>query len=409
MYLIFIQHVGKYVNMITSLRVAHAQITQESIMSNLETELQTYIDKSTSSGSAENAFISIDEFDAMLSNKNHDHLTDKIVAALGGIDKMLIEYIRITREHENEELLSGPDMQKIAKIISTAPTAPIEMTESMWDYLYKRAKLMDNTFHFSSSETVWHSIFTDPQVADRIVVATFSKFTWTFVGAAFAIWMTCIALAIQVGSTKPSLLLVEGLYSGTALAMLSILVPFLVLMILCCNIPSLLLILCSFDFWMKVGYSIILIIAGCIRFIRLQGPDAPVVWVAILALSAAVIVLVICNVSLIEGYHGNWKVAFIFGLIMSLVFSWGAVANSFNTNNSEEHELELWPGYSIVLNEWIASCFRVLSLFLWKQTLMAAYTRGEWCICIYLSPYIKWVDGDIDVIYRSQSDVNSKK
>lgn len=31
---------------------------------------------------------------------------------------------------------------------------------------------------------------------------------------------------------------------------------------------------------------------------------------------------------------------------------------------------------------------------MWKQTLMAVYTRGEACMCIYLSPQIKWYDDD---------------
>ena len=115
------------------------------------------------------------------------------------------------------------------------------------------------------------------------------------------------------------------------------------------------------------------------------------------------------QVSLIEGYHGNWKVTFIFGLITSLACSLAAILWTFNVIYSEEQELELWSGYYIGLNEWIASCWRVVALFLWKQTLMAAYTRGEWCICIYLSPYIKWVDGDINFTYRKQSNVNSKK
>ena len=250
----------------------------------MERQLQTYIDQSAATESAENAFISIDEFDAMLSNKNHDHITDEIVAALGGIDKMLIEYIRITREHENEELLSGPDMQKIANIVSSAPTAP---TETIWDYLYKRAKLMDNTFHLSSSDTVWHSIFTNPQVADRIVAAMFSKFTWAIIGTALIIW-----LASYAGSTT-SHTFFDGLHSGTALAMLAILVLFFVLMILSCNIPSLLLILCTFDFWMKVGYSIILSIARCIVFRR---SDVPAVGITVYDVSAVLGVLVIINV-----------------------------------------------------------------------------------------------------------------
>ena len=357
-------------------------------MSKLEMELQTHIDQTAPSGAAQNEFISIDEFDAMLSNKNHDHITDEIVAALGGIDKMLIEYIRITREHENEELLSGPDMQKIANIVSTVPTAP---TESMWDNLYKRAKLMDNTFHFSSSDTVWHSIIFDQQVADRIVAVTLSRYMWTFLGIAIVILFACCF----------------EMYLGAALATLAIIVPFLVLMILSCNIPSLLLILCTFDFWMKVGYSIILAIASGIYMRGLNVWSAE--WITALDLNFVLIVLLIVNVSLIEGYHGNWKVTFIFGLIVSLIFSWCAVLWTLNPYAFKEQQFELWSGYSIGLQEWMASCYRVLSLFLWKQTLMAAYTRGEWCICIYLTPYIKWVDGDITCTYRKQSNVNSQK
>ena len=365
-------------------------------MSKPEMELETYIDQSAGSDSAENAFITIDEFDAMLSNKNHDHLTNEIVASLGGIDKMLIEYIRITREHEKEQLLCGPDMQNIANIISTAPEAP---TDSMWDYLYKRANLMDNTFHFCSSDTVWHSICADPHVADRIVAAMFSKYTRAFVGTAFLIYAVCFV--------ELTMWHFEGLYAGTALAMLAILVPYSVLMILCCNIPSLLLILCTFDFWVKVAYMILLGITGLIYLRGITVWSA--VGIAVWHVNSVFGVLFIINLSLIEGYHGSWKISFITGLVLSLTFSWRAVALTFNVIDSEEQELELWSGYFIGLDEYMAMCYRVLSLFSWRQTLMALYTRGSACICIYLSPYIKWVHGDVHVTYRRQSTVSSKK
>ena len=126
--------------------------------------------------------ISIDEFNTLVSNSNHDHLTDAIVSALGGIDKVLSEYIRITREHENEDLLTRSEIQRIADIISAAPTAP---AESMYDKLYERAKLMNNTFHLKTSDTVWHSIFAalnaDRNFADRLNVALFSKSMMTIV------------------------------------------------------------------------------------------------------------------------------------------------------------------------------------------------------------------------------------
>merc|ERR1711879_368262 len=106
--------------------------------------------------------------------------------------------------------------------------------------------------------------------------------------------------------------------------------------------------------------------------------------------NAVVVVLFMINISLIEGWNGSWKMSFGLGLIMAIIFSWGAF--DFTMGVYEEMYIELWSGVSIELIGFMASCYRVISLFLWKQTLMAVYTRGEWCICIYLSPQIKWHD-----------------
>lgn len=314
---------------------------------------------------------SINEFNTLISDMNHDHLTHEIVAALGGIDKILNEYIRITREYENEEILSGPEMQKIADIISA---------ETIFDKLYDRAHLMNNTFHFSSSDTAWHSILADRKIADRIVSTLFSKCTVTIISFAVIGWILCII---------SGLMWIDDLaIAVVAFLLQAILLFFFVSAILSCNIPSLLLILTTFDFWMKVGYSATLTI---IIFLESEEWKIDDVWLATIKISAVGNVLLVMNLSLIEGHHGNWKVSFIFGLVVSLAYSWAAFIATFD-KSTEIKYLELWFGFSIGLNGLQASCYRVLSLFLWKQTLMAAYTRGKCCICIYLSPYIKWID-----------------
>ena len=114
---------------------------------------------------------------------------------------------------------------------------------------------------------------------------------------------------------------------------------------------------------------------------------------------------------IIEGFGGSWKISFGIGLLLSVCFSWLAVQYTLfaESYGFPEYEWEIVSGMSFGLVSYIASAYRVVSLFMWKQTLMAAYTRGRYCICIYLSPYIKWVDGDIAFTYRSQSIVHSKK
>lgn len=141
-----------------------------------------------------------------------------------------------------------------------------------------------------------------------------------------------------------------------------------------------------------MAYSVTCAVIYSITLMRRRDGDYSELWLTVFIVAGTFVVLIIVTVSLIEGLHGNWKVSFIFGLIVSLAFSFVAFIRTVNLDNIPEQELELWFGLSINLNELQASCYRVLSLFLWKQTLMAAYTRGEWCICIYLSPHIKWID-----------------
>lgn len=329
----------------------------------------------------QDAFLSIDTFESLLSKSNHDHVTDEIVRALGGIDKILNEYIRMTRKHENEELLDGLKMQTIADVISATPAAP---AQSIYDKLYKNANLTDNTFHLSSSDTIWHSMFGN--TADHIVRILFSKCMMTIVG---------VALLIAFAPFLP--IPHEYTIYSLSVGALGLLLLLFTLMILSCNVPALLLILTTFDFWGKLLYSII---AGISLTILLQHVGHSGMRLTYYELSAVAVVFLIINLSLFEGYHGNWKFSFIFGFIISSITSFMAIGFTFGPSLHlfklpPRSEFELWSGVSVELVTLIGHCFRVLSLFLWRQTLMAAYTRGECCICIYLSPYIKWIDHGI--------------
>lgn len=213
--------------------------------------------------------------------------------------------------------------------------------------------------------------------------ALFSKCTMLTVGIAFLIWCACHSLAYIVPSD------VSGFLVIPIFVIQSMFLLFFILLLFSGNIPSLLLILTTFDFWIKLGYSLGFYIAGFIVWARI-GTDWW--WVLVFGIDGVIMILLIVNLSLIEGFHGNWKYSFASGLLVSLISSTIAFLFTFDLVGFGDVQLELWPGSSFAMIPFIASCMRVVSLFLWKQTVMAAYTRGEWCICIYLSPYIKWSD-----------------
>ena len=101
-------------------------------------------------------YLTIHEFEALLSNTDHTEATNEIVAALGGIDKILREYLRISREYEGEELLSESEMHSISEIINRLNTKPVS---SFWNRIYFRAKLKNNAFRLYHSDTLLHCIF----------------------------------------------------------------------------------------------------------------------------------------------------------------------------------------------------------------------------------------------------------
>merc|ERR1712113_276817 len=102
-------------------------------------------------------------------------------------------------------------------------------------------------------------------------------------------------------------------------------------------------------------------------------------------------VLVVVAVSMLEAFPGlSWKKQCGFAMVLSCGFSYQALTYTLSYAADNEYELELWPGASFGLVSYIAAAYRVLSLFMWKQTLMAIYTQGEFCIAIYLIPSIQW-------------------
>ena len=323
--------------------------------------------------------ISIDELDTLISNSNHDHLTDAIVASLGGIDKVLNEYIRITREYENEELLSESEMQNIANIIAAAPTA---LAESMYDTLYERAKLMDNTFHLSTSDTFLHALWSNHEFVDRLIALIFSKVTISLLLVALVVFHLILGLWDDIHQI-PWFFAVEILVIAGDIS-------YLILLMLSCNVSVFCLVISSFDFWMKLFYGISLAVSHSLYIRQFAYHSNEIRFKDMLL---AISVFMVVAGSLIEGYAVGWKSCFGFGLLLSLFFSHYAIHYTL-LFDAEEKYFEVMEGVSFGLLAWIGSAYRVLSLFLWKQTLMAAYTRGEWCICIYLSPCIKWTSTD---------------
>ena len=242
-------------------------------------------------------------------------------------------------------------------------------------FAYSRANLRNNIFHLNGSDTLLHSIVGD-RIARELTKVVFSRLTGLFYVCVGSLWTLIFAI-------QPSFY--GEMWFDILEHMLQIIfILHQLLLMLSTNTYALLLIISSFDFWVKLGYVVSLGIANGV-YNRRIGADRIVFW----DIAAVQYTTMVIAGALIEGHATSWKVSFGVGLGLCTWFSYNAVYYTLD-NTFEEHELELWDGVSFGLLDFISSAWQVLSLFLWKQTLMAVYTRGKWCICIYLSPQIKW-------------------
>ena len=169
------------------------------------------------------------------------------MASLGGIDHILNEFIRITKTYGNEELLTEIQMNQITRSVSgeldtvgaLAQATNNELTSgaTLWDKLYAKARLENDTFHLSLSDTVLHSIFAK-DTAERIIAFIFSKYTIIPLAIVCLPWITAISIYPAVHENT--------WFFAAESVFLCFCYLYLIGMILSCNVPALLLIISGF-------------------------------------------------------------------------------------------------------------------------------------------------------------------
>lgn len=278
---------------------------------------------------------SFEQFSALITDGVHDEHTGDIVAALGGIDKILTEYIRISEQHDDEDLLNAAQIEQITDIINT------KHVETLWDKIYAMANLRDDTFHLSRSDTLLHRIWRNDQLVDRIIGFLFSKIPLSIYG------IIILTFASIVSYDMDSAIRDQWWWSVLTLLWVAGTVIYFGLIILSCNVPAFLLMITGFDFWMKLYYAIL---GGVTKSIYIRRIDSPENANIIVDLLAIVYPLLIAAASLIEGYGSSWRASFGFSLLFAIVFTWRSCQYTWSSEDRyPERQLELWWGMSIGL------------------------------------------------------------
>lgn len=102
-------------------------------------------------------------------------------------------------------------------------------------------------------------------------------------------------------------------------------------------------------------------------------------------------ILLITIFSSLDGYSASRGFKFTLGLLMSLLFTIIAIHSSFTYQKEDSSIIHIGKHLFFSLRSMQASGLRVLSIFLWKQTILTIIKKDK-CINIRHSPFIKWID-----------------
>ena len=299
-------------------------------------------------------------------NGSNEKYRNDIIDAFGGIDTILAHIIDTSmnsEDHEANNTISKSQWNKIFKILSLE-----EHNKNK-----SKSDKLEMTVYFDKNNTILHSIFNENK-ANMICRIIYNK--------CIMIFFVILPLLAIFGSidTEPE----DGgsfvMWQAFAILALIISSLYFILLILSGNTRALKLLFVQIEFWIKAYYAAGVFVVTIIRDYGvfrpwLIMPLYMIVWVVFFGFTEAL------NIS--------WKVI----ATMGFIFSFFATASAFITTflSSGDMIIQIGPLQFSTL-EYTASALRILSIFLWKQTIMAVRRRGKKCIIIKVAPYIKWVD-----------------
>ena len=324
---------------------------------------------------------------SLINGSTNNKYSNEIIDSLGGIDNILKTYISITKtyhdqhDHEFNDLLTHDQINQIYKILSNDDNDNDDNDNDDNDN-NKSGTLI--TYYFNQTDTFLHSICLNEEIANKIINLLFDKKLF-LVTAIIAIPYSIITAFFSESFGSESIHSISGFFVFEIIFQ-SIVIFYCILVILSCNRRTFKFVVKEFDFWVKIYYSIGALIANSIYIRCLDFDKNRIIWID---LSSVLITFIVFVFSLIEGYYVSWKVIFGFGLIMSIIFSLQAIRFTMFYDEPEQY-IKVFPGVKFGLLAYFSEAYRVLSIFLWKQTIMSAWTKGQKCISLYISPNIQW-------------------
>ena len=313
--------------------------------------------------------------------------TLQIIEIFGGIDQIITNYlssndIQLTQTQllNIQQILSNESIPSKNGVNSTSNTPKIVRTVSKFQESNTKAW----RYKFSKSNTYIHQLFSN-DTAKKIISLLYNKFLLSLNVIGGLIWV--IWAWLEYGQWS----LTYDLYKLIFFSVLALYGTFFALTI---NKGLLRKSVHHFLFWFKL----IVCVQGTIcviwlRYLAFMHGKVRVlqIWSDVIGRFCTFILVFI--LSAIDGYQLSRKAKIYCCSGISITFTILAFINTFLVDQemNERATIHLVGWFSFSIFSISASSWRVLSIFLWKQTILLMIKKNE-CVNIRHSPYIEWID-----------------
>ena len=336
-------------------------------------------------------------------NQTLESHTSKIIKIFGGIDQITTDYLssndiqltqlqlqhiqQILCNHDtitvtigNDSKLPSPHFEGAKSLPSTSNAPKIGKTVSK----FQESNTKTWRYKLSKSNTYIHYLFSN-NIANKIISVLYNIyliFLLLIVGIVWVIWGSLESAPWNLA------------YYLYKLILFSILVVHLTFVALTINKEILRKAVRHFLFWYKLIACVQqALCVWWLRYFALRDRSAGAVEISGDASAQLCTFITVFIFSAFDGYQISRRTKIWLGIGLSIIFTLLAVNATFfvDAKMKEKATIHLADWFSVSVVSVRASSLRILSIFLWKQTILTMIKKNQ-CINIRHSPYIEWVD-----------------
>eukprot|EP01083_Nonionella_stella_P159510 520397_1 len=251
------------------------------------------------------------------------------------------------------------------------------------------------TIQLHPSDTVIHKYFGE-ETAVKIIQYASHKATMFFIG----ILLVSVTIFWQMVSTEERN---HGFLTTLAwMIVWPIAIAYLFILLCCVNRHIAIQIMTTFEFWFKMYYVFAQNVASGIYWYYVRKDDYSYVKLRSIAHSFEFmgIGLFLTILFMMEGFHFNGTIMICTTAFVAVYYGWNSIYFEFLWNpdgdqNSDDSIIKIGSSIQFSLLSIMATGYRIVSIFLFKQCFMLIYHRKRKgkrkSMFIRIAPYLEWV------------------